>query len=90
MFFIYHFLFQILLVSAVVAMCNAGYLHHAPSITSSHNIVHHGSPSHYTVESAPALHTVHAAPVHSAPIAYAAAEESHAEEHKHYVDEHVS
>lgn len=71
----------------MVALCNAGYLHHAPSITSSHSFVHHETPSHYAIKSAPALHTVHAAPIHAAPIAYAAPEE-HAEEH--YVDEYVS
>lgn len=72
------FIFQILLVCTVTAVCNAGYMHHVPSYTSSHHIVHHKSPPHYMKESAP---------LHAAPVSHAAPEE-HAEEH--YVGDYVS
>ncbi|XP_050668996.1 cuticle protein 7-like [Leptidea sinapis] len=89
---------KIAVLCSVVALSSAGYIHHAPAI-SSQNIVRHDSvhetPVHYdapayhsssVVHGAQSYHAVpayHAAPaVHSAPIVHAAA---HSEEH--YVDE---
>ncbi|XP_023954662.1 cuticle protein 7-like [Bicyclus anynana] len=86
---------KIVVLCALAAACNAGYIHHAPAV--SHNIVHHEVPAHYTAQSAqsyhaaPVIHTavshvapvVHAAPVvHSAPAAHGSGYEG-----DHYVGE---
>lgn len=87
------------MLCAVVAACSAGYIHHAPTV--SHNVVHHGAPAPYSVQTAesyhaaPAVHSssvahvnpvVHAAPaVHSASIAHGSGYEG-----DHYVGEFVS
>lgn len=90
----YTIFLQIVLACGLLAVCQAGLLHHAPAV-SSQNIVrhdqaiHHEAPVHYAeVHSAPVYHSapvVHSAPIHSAPI-----HEAPARQEDHYVDEYVS
>lgn len=82
----------------MVAACNAGLLHRAPSV--SHNVVHHEVPAHYAVQAAPSYnsgHAVQSAPIHTsvihsvpsvqaAPISHG----SHGQEEDHYIGEFVS
>ncbi|XP_068630568.1 larval cuticle protein A2B-like [Battus philenor] len=80
---------KIIIACAVMTACQAGLLHHAPAISSTHNIVHHEQSIQHQVP-------VHYAAVHSAsaPIAshgYHAAPAVHAvaAQEDHYVDEYA-
>lgn len=99
-------MFQIVVVCAVVAACQAGLLHHAPAV-SSQNIVRHDQTIHHEVPihySAPVYHAapshagpIHSGPIHAAPIHTAAIHSAPiaihaapAHHEDHYVDEYVS
>ncbi|KAH9643760.1 hypothetical protein HF086_010470 [Spodoptera exigua] len=90
---------KVVLACALVAACQAGYIHHAPAVSSQSIVrhdqtVHHETPVHYSapvVHAAPIAHAaplVHAAPVvHAAPAVHAVhAAPSHED---HYVDEYA-
>ncbi|KAM3962326.1 uncharacterized protein ACR2FA_003557 [Aphomia sociella] len=89
---------RIVLTCALVAVCHAGLLHHAPAV-SSQNIVrhdqpiHHEAPIHYAeVHSAPIVHAapaIHAAQIHSAPIHAAPIHVAPVQHEDHYVDEYA-
>ncbi|CAH0700061.1 unnamed protein product [Spodoptera exigua] len=78
---------KVVLACALVAACQAGYIHHAPAVSSQSIVrhdqtVHHEAPVHYSApvvhaapiaHAAPAVHAVHAAPSHE----------------DHYVDEYA-
>ncbi|XP_041976764.1 cuticle protein 19-like [Aricia agestis] len=71
---------KVLILCAVAAVCNAGYIHHAPAVSSSHNVIHHEVPTQYSVghegpaqysvgHEGPAQYSVgHQAPLHTAAI----------------------
>ncbi|KAJ8731914.1 hypothetical protein PYW08_014644 [Mythimna loreyi] len=68
---------KIVLACALVAVCQAGYIHHAPAVSSQnivrHDQVVHETPIHYSapaVHAAPIAHSAHI--THAAPIAHAA------------------
>ncbi|CAH2107167.1 unnamed protein product [Euphydryas editha] len=57
---------KIIVLCAVAAACNAGFIHHTTTV--SHNVIHHEVPAHYAAEAAPSYHaapSIHSAPIHT-------------------------